>query len=381
QVVDTEASRAALQAKAGTGTIKDYRNVSVLSSYKPLNIKGLEWALLSEIDEAEAYKPVTTLQVYIFITTVIVVVCVTWIASAVASGFLKPFRELIGGLRKVSEGEMGVDLKVESNDEFGEAKEKFNQTVERIRQLSESLEQKTQDNDLLLLNILPESVVARLKQGEKQIADDVKLATVMFARLEGVDKIEGDIKQVAVLLSELISAFDRAALTHEVGKIKTNGDLYIAVCGVAKQRLDSTKRVMAFAIDMFSITQRFNNEYKTNLRISMGIDDGSVVAAVLGTDKFSYDVWGEAVSIADFLQLNAVPGTLLVTEEVYERLEGLYDFEPGPDVVLPEINQTLNTWLLNNPTSGSLESYSREQETVVTQDTAEGSGVQTEIKN
>jgi len=382
QKVDTVASRTALTTKEGTGIIQDYRDVSVLSSYTPLRIKGLDWVLLSEIDLAEAYKPVTALKIYIFILTTIVVVIVTWIASAVASGFLKPFNQLIGGLRQVGQGELDVHLKRESDDEFGEAKEKFNETVDRMRQLSESLEQKNRDNDALLLNILPDSVVERLKQGESHIADNVKLATVMFARIEGLDKIkERNVKQVATLLSELISAFDRAALAHEVGKIKTNGDLYIAACGVAKPRLDSTKRVMAFAIDMFSILQRFDNEYKTELRISMGIDDGPVTAAVLGTEMFSYDVWGETVSIADFLQLNAIPGTILVTQEVYERLEGLYDFEPGPDIELPEINQTLTTWLLSNPTPSLLNSYHSDKEAPLTKDTANNSEVQAEVKS
>ncbi|NEP56682.1 MAG: HAMP domain-containing protein [Symploca sp. SIO2G7] len=371
QVVDTEASQAALRTKKGTGIIRDYRGENVLSSYAPLKVKGLDWVLLSEIDVAEAYKPVAALQVYIFILTTIVVVAVTWIASLVASSFLKPFNQLIDGLRRVGEGELDVELQSESKDEFGEATEKFNQTVERMRQLSESLEQKNRENDTLLLNILPDTVVERLKQGEAHIADNVKLATVMFARLEGLDKIqEKDIKEVVTLVSELISAFDRSAIAHEVGKIKTNGDLYIAACGVAKQRLDSTKRVMAFSVDMFAILQSFNNEHQTQLRISMGIDDGPVTAAVLGTDKFSYDVWGETVSIADFLQLNAVPGKILVTTEVYECLEGIYNFEPGPDIKLPEINQTIATWLLSNPTPSLFDSYSRERQVPILQDNA-----------
>jgi class 3 adenylate cyclase len=352
QKIDSDAAQSALRSQSGTEIVKDYRNVNVLSSYTPLKIKGLNWVLLSEMDLAEAYKPVHALQIYIFMTTVIVIVCITWIASAAASSFLKPFNELITGFRRVIGGENDVKLKIDSDDEFGEAKERFNQAVDRLNQVDQQLQQKTHDNDVLLSNILPETVIARLKQGETQIADSIKLATMMFARLEGWDQIGGgDIKQLAILMSELISAFDSAAVKHEVSKLKTNGDLYIASCGVAKQRLDSTKRMMAFAIDMFKITNRFNNEHNLKVRISMGIDDGPLMAAVLGTDKFSYDVWGETVSVADFLQLNAVPGTLLVTEEVYERLEGLYDFEPAEDIVLPEIGQTLTTWLLKDPTA------------------------------
>ncbi|MDY7012780.1 MAG: adenylate/guanylate cyclase domain-containing protein, partial [Cyanobacteriota bacterium] len=166
-------------------------------------------------------------------------------------------------------------------------------------------------------------------------------------------------RQVTVLLSELISTFDQAGHKHEVGKVKTNGDLYIGACGVARPRLDSTKRVMAFAVEMFSILQQFNNEYKDELlnligkelSLSIGIDDGPVLAGIIGTPKFSYDVWGETVVVAEFLQLQASPerSEILVTQEVYERLQDLYQFERGQDLELAEINQTLTTWVFRRP--------------------------------
>ncbi len=361
QKVETQASQAALQGKAGTGTIPDYRGVDVLSSYAPLNLKGLDWVLLSEIDLAEAYKPVNALQVYIFVLTAIVVVVVTWIASAVASGFLKPFNQLIEGLRRTGRGELDVELKRESNDEFGEAKEKLNQTVERMRHLSESLARKNRENEELLLNILPAPIVERLKKDKTQVADSVKLATIMFARISGFSALaEGtNFQKVTALLGELISDFEQAGIKHEVGKVKTNGDLYIAACGVARPRLDSTKRMMAFAVEMFTILQRFNNEHQDELHeiigrelgLSIGIDDGPVLAGIIGTKKFSYDVWGETVSIADFLQLQANPerSEILVTQEVYERLEDLYPFERGEDLELAELNQTLATWVTRRP--------------------------------
>ena len=232
------------------------------------------------------------------------------------------------------------------------------------------MEQKKQENEALLLSILPAPVVERLKTDKAQIADSVKLATIMFARISGMAVVNqvSNSQKITALLNELISSFDRAAIKHEVSKIKTNGDLYIASCGVLKPRLDSTKLMMAFAVEMFSILQKFNHDHQEELdemigrelRLSIGIDDGPVLAGIVGREKFSYDVWGETVSVADFLQLNAnsESSEIMVTQEVYERLQDLYQFERGEDLEIHEIEQKLETWVIRNPLINSVKNDS-----------------------
>ncbi|MDY6937885.1 MAG: adenylate/guanylate cyclase domain-containing protein [Cyanobacteriota bacterium] len=361
QKAEADTVEKALEGEDGTAVTQNYRGKTVLSSYAPLDIPGLDWAILSEIERGEAFKPVNSIQIYLFVVTAIIAVLVTWIASLAASNFIKPINKIAEGMRRLSQGEIDVKIKQDSEDEFGQLAKDFNQTATSVRQLDRDLAAKKRENDALLLNILPAPVVERLKGGETQIANSVKLATVLFARISGIGINISDAQslKVTALLSELISRFDRAATKHEVGKVKTNGDLYIAVCGVLKPRLDSTKLTMAFAMEMFGILQKFNNEHQEELRqivgrelrMSIGIDDGRVLAGVVGTQKFSYDVWGETVTVADFLQLYADPNKaeILVTQEVYERLQDLYQFERGPDVELAELNKTLETWAIRRP--------------------------------
>lgn len=360
QNADTDTVRRALEGSKGTAVTQNYKGKTVLSSYAPLEIQGLDWVILSEIERSEAFRPVNAVQIYLFVVTAIIAVLVTWIASLVASNFVKPVNKLVDGMRLLSKGDVDVEVKQDSQDEFGRLAEDFNQTAVSVRQMSQALEKKERENEALLLNILPASVIQRLKGEETQIADSVKLATVMFARISGLGIASNShFKEITSLLSELISAFDQAAIKHEVGKVKTNGDLYIAACGVLRPRLDSTKLMMAFAVEMFGILQQFNNEHKDELfdtigrelRLSIGIDDGPVLAGIVGTEKFSYDVWGETVSVADFLQLYANPekAEIIVTQEVYERLQDLYKFERGEDLVFAELDQTLATWVLRRP--------------------------------
>ena len=370
QKANTETVYQALEGKEGTAVTQNYKGKTVLSSYAPLDLQGLDWVILSEIERSEAYQPVNAVQIYLFIVTAIIAVLVTWIASAVASKFVKPVERLVSGMRQLSQGEVDIEVKPESKDEFGQLAKDFNKTVTSVRQLTEALEQKKQENEALLLSILPAPVVERLKTDEAQIADSVKLATIMFARISGMAVVNqvSNSQKITALLNELISAFDRAAIKHEVSKIKTNGDLYIASCGVLKPRLDSTKLMMAFAVEMFSILQKFNHDHQEELdemigrklRLSIGIDDGPVLAGIVGREKFSYDVWGETVSVADFLQLNAnsESSEIMVTQEVYERLQDLYQFERGEDLEIHEIEQKLETWVIRNPLINSVKNDS-----------------------
>ena len=362
QKVNAQTVNRALEGESGNTVTRNYRGKQVFRSYAPLDLPDLDWVIISEIETSEAFRSIDTVQIYLFMVTAVIAVLVTWVASAIASNFVNPVNRLVDGMRSLSQGNVDVEVRSDSEDEFGQLAQHFNQTAASVRQLTHELEDKKQENEALLLNLLPAPVVERLQRGETQIADGVKLATILFARISGLETVIGNnVQREIALLSELISAFDRAAAKHEVGKVKTNGNLYIAACGVLQPRLDSTKLMMAFAVEMFNIMQKFNNEYRDELlgtigrelRLSIGIDDGPVVAGIVGTDKFSYDVWGETVSVADFLQLHANPekAEILVTQEVYERLQDLYEFERGEDWEFTELGQTLATWVLRRPIS------------------------------
>ncbi|MBE7383134.1 MAG: HAMP domain-containing protein [Leptolyngbya sp. SIO1E4] len=358
QNVNTTPIQLALEEKQGSIVAQNYRGDTVFSSYAPLDIPGLDWVILSEIALSEAFRPINNLQIYLFIVTAIIVVFVTWIASSAASNFVKPVNTLGEAMHRLSKGDIEVEVKQDSQNEFGQLGENFNQTATSVRQLSQALDQEKRENEALLLNILPAPIVERLHSGEVQVADNIRLATMMVARISGFRSvaINKKSKQMVTLLSELVEAFDQASIKHEVNKVKTNGDLYIAGCGVVKPSLDSTKRMMMFAVEMFSIIQQFNYAHKEELlstigcelRLSIGINDGSVLAGIIGTQQFSYDVWGETVSIADFLQLHASPerAEILVSQAVYERLYDLYKFERGQDLEFPELDVTIKTWVI-----------------------------------
>ncbi|MBP0020309.1 MAG: HAMP domain-containing protein [Cyanobacteria bacterium SBLK] len=345
QPVNTEAAQRAKAGEEGTKIILDYRNIPVLSSYAPLDIPGLDWAILAEKDRAEAYQPVRALQNVMLLSTVILSLVVTWLAAIAARNFVRPINTLVEGSRQVGRGNLEVEVKLDTQDEFNLLAQTFNEMVKNLRQQTQALEQSNQEKEELLLNILPSPIAERMKQGEKSIADEVQQATVLFATATGFTNMseQREVEEAAALLNELINAFDEQAEKYDVEKLKTIGDRYLAVSGITKPRLDHTKTMMDFIVEAMKIVQNFNNKYQTRLGLKAGIHVGPVMAGIIGSKKFMYELWGETVNIANSLNLNAQLNTVLVTKDVYDRLKEFYTFSPH-DAIEIEGRRQLNTW-------------------------------------
>ena len=110
-------------------------------------------------------------------------------------------------------------------------------------------------------------------------------------------------------------------------KIKTIGDAYMVVGGLPTPRPDHAEAIAEMALDMLRFITRFNEENNGELNIRIGINCGPVVAGVVGTKKFLYDIWGDAVNTAARMESHGVAGCIHVTSETYLILRDKYEFE------------------------------------------------------
>jgi class 3 adenylate cyclase len=204
------------------------------------------------------------------------------------------------------------------------------------KHLYDQLNVEREKSERLLLNILPQPIADRMKNGEVNIADSIPEVTVLVAGLVGFTGLSAHIgpDQVVHLLNEIFSAFDLLACKHEIEKIKTIGDAYMAAGGVPFPRPDHAEAVAELALDLREEMERFNREYGTSIRLRIGIGTGPIVAGVIGRKKFTYDIWGDAVNLACRLESLGEPGTILVAAATYEQLQHRYRFEAGRNVNL-----------------------------------------------
>ena len=202
--------------------------------------------------------------------------------------------------------------------------------------------------DALLTNILPEAIAERLKErpGET-VADSVADASVMFTDLVGFTQLAkrlGAARTVA-LLDQVVTEFDRLAAAHGVEKIKTTGDGYMAVAGVSRVQADHAARIARMALRLPELVERLSVAHGVDLKIRVGIASGPVMAGVIGTDKFSYDVWGETVNLASRLESHGLPGEIQVSDALKSALGDSFVFVPRGQIDVKGVGR-IETWLL-----------------------------------
>ncbi len=348
QKVQTEAVEKALTGQRGTQIIRDYRDIPVLSSYAPVEIEGLDWAILSEIDLDEAYAPIYSFRDRLLIWTTFLMLLVTLLAMGLAYLFVKPVNQLIAASRQVKGGQLDAIAPLDSDDELGELAKSFNEMVGSLREQTHLVEQKNQENEQILLSIFPPAIVKRLKKGEKNIAENISNVAVLVSDLIGFSAIAEELTayETVTILNDLVTAFDEAAARYSLEKIKTSGDSYIAVCGLSIPYLDPDKRAVDFAVEMVAIVRRFNRERGFHLNISIGVNAGDIVAGIVGRNKFVYDVWGDTINEASALKSASSPGEILVSDLVYYRLQDLHEFE-AVKVTPDNDKEPLKAWRLN----------------------------------
>jgi adenylate cyclase len=204
------------------------------------------------------------------------------------------------------------------------------------------------ETDAVLRNVLPDAIVERLKANPgSAIADSIEQASVMFADISGFVALTlrlGADKTVD-LLSRIVSEFDALAVRHGVEKIKTIGDAYMVVAGLPDPVPDHTARLARMAIDMLDYIKRLRGETELPLNIRVGLASGRVTAGVIGTRKFSYDVWGEPVNLASRLEGQASPGRILVCPTSHAALAATFEFEPRGPIEIKGIGSQ-ETWYL-----------------------------------
>ena len=178
-------------------------------------------------------------------------------------------------------------------------------------------------SEKLLLNILPLSIANRLKDNDMRIADSHAAVTILFADIVGFTKMTATMPpaELVGILSELFSRFDRLAAQYGLEKIKTIGDGYMVVSGAPIGRDDHACVVADLALKMQHELVEFNAQTGKTLQMRIGISSGPVVAGVIGTSKFAYDIWGDAVNMASRMEKTGLPDAIQVSEFTYNLLK------------------------------------------------------------
>ncbi len=203
-----------------------------------------------------------------------------------------------------------------------------------LRRMQQQLQEKERQTEQLLLNVLPKSIADQLRGGVKTVADYYPEVSVLFVDIVNFTELsfQKGADALVQILHELFSKFDALVEKHGLEKIKTIGDAYMAVAGAPVPRPDHAQAIAELALGFTHAVQEYNERHQTEYAIRIGLNSGPVVAGVIGTKKFSFDLWGETVNLASRMESHGLPGQIQTTEATYEKLRDLYVFEARGDV-------------------------------------------------
>jgi PAS domain S-box-containing protein len=219
--------------------------------------------------------------------------------------------------------------------------------VSERRQAEEELRRARRDTEQLLLNILPQRIAERLKRGQV-IADHFAEVTILFADIVNFTPYSARVPPVQLvrLLNQIFSTFDQLVEQYRLEKVKTVGDAYIAVGGLPQKRDNHAEAIADLALAMQQAIAHFYRDTGDSFCLRIGINTGPVVAGVIGTKKFSYDLWGDTVNVASRMESEGVADKIQVTEVTYNALRDKYILKPRGNIRIKGRGEMMTYWLV-----------------------------------
>jgi class 3 adenylate cyclase len=208
------------------------------------------------------------------------------------------------------------------------------------------IERERARSDHLLDAVLPASISRRIKNGEGHIVERYDEATILFADIAGFTPLSEKLppEKLVAFLNEIFTLFDALVARHGLEKIKTIGDAYMVASGLADSRHDM-RAVADFALDLVDAIAEIEVPEAAAIGVRVGIQSGPVVAGIVGTQRFVYDVWGDTVNTAARMESHGVVNAIQVTETVRQALSDEYAFEPRGAIAIKGKGD-MNVWLL-----------------------------------
>ncbi|MBK6834123.1 MAG: HD domain-containing protein [Bacteroidetes bacterium] len=194
---------------------------------------------------------------------------------------------------------------------------------------TQDLQLEKEESERLLNNILPKEIAIELKRNGSVAPKGYEDASVLFTDFKGFTAASAKItpQELVGELNDIFKAFDFIMEKHGLEKIKTIGDAYMAACGIPQESKTHAIQCVRAAFDMIAYLEKRKETAEIKWEMRVGIHSGSIVAGVVGTLKFTYDVWGDAVNTASRMESNGEPGRINISENAYNHVKDFFECE------------------------------------------------------
>jgi class 3 adenylate cyclase len=344
----SEGVERAFRNKTGLARYPDYRGVEVISSFGPMEVAGLRWAIASKQDVVEAFAPEIRFKRNLLVAAAFAAILLTFLALACAGLFMRPLRRIIAGMRAASSGRDVSRIEIPGNDEFAELARGYNAMADAIKQRDNRLADIEREKGELLYSMYPAGVAERVRSGAEVTADSVSNVTVAIVLIHGLDVLAANLSatEIRVMFNAFLDAMNNAAASHGVEPLRSVGESYIGVCGLSSPLLDHAARTLAWARSATLALQRMGDQWAKSVSLRFGLASGEIHVLLIGRSHTAYEIWGHTLNVARRIVQEAEPGCIRVSESTYALLTEVEGFEPCPPIETPALGSIM-TWSRN----------------------------------
>ncbi len=340
QPIDDQDVARALDEEPGFVDSTNYLGADVLQARRALDIEGLEWALLTEVELQELDAPIEEFVRNLLIAIALFLVAVTFIAVRWADRLLQPLRIISTKLRAVRAGdriEKGVSsaaLPANSPTEFVGLAGDIDTMLETLAARYAAATERAAERRRLLRQILPPQAAQRAEAGEENVVDQVAQATVVVLVIGGLGSLmrAGSTDEARALLDRVVEETDALAKQRGLERIRLTGDAYVAACGTIRPHIDHAARAVSFVLDVRDLVADLGDDGQV-ISMKVGVDSGPVTVGLTGGSGLVYDAWGTTVQRAADLARRSSWNEVTVSTEVRTQLPTRFAIEDRIDVV------------------------------------------------
>ena len=335
QSIDDGDVDAALEGPPDLAETINFAGTEVLQARRALEIDGLQWAIIAEVERQEIDTPVADFARNLLIAIALFLVGITFLAARWSERLLRPVRVVSTRLRAVragggmDEGLSSASLPDDSALEFVELAGDIDTMLATLAERNDDARTRAGERRRLLRRMLPPQAVLRAEAGDRNVIDQVAHATIAVVVVHGLGPLlsSGSKDRARALLDRFVEEADAIAKQRGLERIRVTGDSYVAGCGTSRPHIDHAARTVGFALDVRELVRDLSDDEEQSISIGVGVDSGPVTVGLTGGSGLVYDAWGATVQRAADLAYRADLDTVLVSGSTRSQLPATFGID------------------------------------------------------
>lgn len=340
QQINDNNVNAALDLEPSMVETTSYLGTEVLQARRALDIDGLDWAMITEVQVQEIEQPIAEFARNLLIAIALFLVATTFIAARWSDRLLQTLRivstrlRAIRGGRDIDESFSAASFPDDAPTEFVELAADIDTMLETLAKRNDAATERATERRQLLRRILPPQAAQRAEAGDRNVVDQIAHTTVAVIVISGLGPLlrTGAAVEARSLLDRFVEETDALARQRGLERIRLTGDAYFAACGTVRPHIDHAARSVSFILDVRDLVNDLDDR-RGLISMTAGLDSGPVTVGLTGGSDLVYDAWGLTVQRAADLARTEGSNAIYATPAVLAQLPAAFVTEPAHGIV------------------------------------------------